>query len=136
MARYVLDANVVVAWLLSRPLAEDFVGSLRTDDELIAPLLMLPECTSTLRSEVFAGRLGEGAATEFLSTLLSMPFQLVDSGEQFLGALRLASRFRHRNAYDMQYLAVAELSEAELVTLDRGLRHAADEIGIPVRFLP
>ena len=38
-------------------------------------------------------------------------------------------------AYDMQYLAVAELTQSTLVTRDRGLRHAAMQIGVPVRFL-
>ncbi len=74
-------------------------------------------------------------AASLLGRVIDMPFQVSESSEQFSGALELAQRFHHRNAYDMQYLAAAEVANAEIVTLDRGLRHAAEEIGVKVRFI-
>ncbi len=50
-------------------------------------------------------------------------------------AFSLAEQFQHKKAYDSHYLAAAELHQADLVTRDRGLRHAAAQIGVPVRFL-
>ncbi|HWC29477.1 MAG TPA: type II toxin-antitoxin system VapC family toxin [Dehalococcoidia bacterium] len=135
MSRYVTDANIFIGWLLSRPAAVEFVDALTMADELLAAQLMLPECTSTLRSEVFHGRLSEAVASSFLGRLLGLPLQLVNSPEQFSYALELARRFRHRNAYDMQYLAIAALTNGELVTMDQGLYHAADEVGVPARLL-
>ena len=67
--------------------------------------------------------------------MLQLPLRLVDTASQFQRAFELAERFHHRKSYDMQYFAVAELAQAEIVTLDRGLRHAAADIGVPVRFL-
>ena len=126
---------MVVGWLLARSEPFDFVAQLTTADDLLAAQLLLPECTSTLRTEVFERRISQDDADGMLERLLVLPLTAVQSAQQFSRALELAERFAHRHAYDMQYLAAAQLSDAEIVTMDRGLRHAATEIGVPVRFL-
>ena len=134
MTRYTIDANVIINWLLTRAGdAEQFMGDLTQQDELVAPLVFFPECTSVLREEVFSGRLRDDQAREHLGTLLGLPFSLHGSIQQFRRALDLAARFQHQKAYDMQYVAVSELSSSVLVTGDRGSIHAATEIGITVR---
>jgi predicted nucleic acid-binding protein len=135
LARYVTDANVLIGWLLALPAAESFVGQLTTGDDVFAAQILLPECTSVIRSAAFDRRVDQVEAREMLSRLTAFPLQLVAAHQQFMRALELAQRFQHRNAYDMQYLAVAELMDAELVTLDGGMRHAAEEAGVPVRLL-
>ena len=133
MARYTVDANVVINWLMSRvDNAETFFKALTEQDELVSPLLLLPECTSVLREEVFARRLRQEEARDHLETLLSLPLTVFQSFEQFSRALDLSERFQHQKAYDMQYVSVAELAEATLVTGDRGPLHAARAIGVPV----
>lgn len=70
-----------------------------------------------------------------MQRVLALPLSLVVAPMQFERALDLAGRFQHKKAYDMQYLAVAEMTDSELVTMDRGMRHAATQLGVPVRFL-
>jgi predicted nucleic acid-binding protein len=135
LARYVLDANVIVGWLLARPGPTEFVAGLTTADDLVAAQLLLPECTSTLRSEVYDRRIEPIDAERLLGRVFELPLRLTESPRQFTRALELAHRFRRRNAYDMQYLAAAELSNCEIVTMDRGLRYAAEDIGVPVQFV-
>jgi predicted nucleic acid-binding protein len=102
---------------------------------MIGAPLLLSECTSVIRREVFDRRIDHSLGVARLQILLDLPLRLVTAPEQFPRALELARQFQHRRAYDMQHLACAELADAELVTLDRGLSHAADRIGVPVRFL-
>jgi predicted nucleic acid-binding protein len=111
--------------------ARDFIGSLQDDDELIGSPLLLAECTSVLRREVFDRRLSHDEAVHRLDVLINLPLRIIDSRVQYSRAMELASQFQHRKAYDMQHLAVAEMESAELATLDRGLRHAAREVGVP-----
>jgi predicted nucleic acid-binding protein len=133
LPRYTIDTNVVINWLVSRSSpAEAFFAGLTQEDELISPFLLIPECTSVLREEVFARRLRHDEAQDHLQTLLNLPVTLFVSPRQFLRALDLAEQFQHQKAYDMQYVSVAELAEATLVTGDRGPLHAAREIGVPV----
>lgn len=132
---YTTDANVLIAWVFPGRMASvvrEFMAELTGLDELVAPA---PECTSTIRREVHDRRLSSEDAREALEKLFSLPLQTFHSRDQFQRALDLAERFGHRRAYDMQYLAVAELTESELVTLDRGLQHAARETGVAVRLL-
>ena len=137
MAVFTLDTNVLVAWVLpdGRSSAREFMPDLQRTDTLLATPLLLPECTSVLRREVFYRRMSHVDALSLLNQLISLPLVLIDSAAQFERALDLSRRFQHKKAYDMQYLAVAELTDSNLVTMDRGLRHAANQTGVPVRFL-
>ena len=137
MALYCLDASVVLAWLLDEglPLVDDFWESVTNDDEMICAELLRSECTSTIREAVYDGRIDLDRGTRLLQELAGMPIRVVTIAEQFPRAFELARRFQHRKAYDMHYLAVAEMEGAELLTVDRGLRHAANEVGVPARLL-
>ena len=97
----------------------------------VAAQVLLPECTSVIRVEVFEAIVTSAEGDWLIRQLVQLPLRLVDDPEQFSRAFELAGRFRHRKAYDMQYLAVAEIVGAELVTLDGGLRHAANTIPLP-----
>ncbi len=111
------------------------MGSLREEDELVGAPLLLAECTSLIRREIFDRRLEHDLGTRRLDILLNLPLRIVDSRVQYSRAIELARQFQHRRAYDMQHLAVAEMERAELATFDRGLRHAARELGVPVASL-
>jgi predicted nucleic acid-binding protein len=103
-------------------------------DQLIAAPILLAETTSIIRREVFDRHISHDNAAAKLEQFLGLPLQVIESTNQYIRALELARQFQHRKAYDMQHLAVAESEEATLVTFDRGLRHAAREIGIPSFF--
>ena len=135
MARFVPDANVLLGWLWAHPIAETFIGELEASDEVFATQILLPECASAISAAVFHRRLRRTDGQTLLTRLADFPLQPVDSHQQFARALDLADRFQHRNSYDMQYVAVAELMDAQIVTMDRGVRHAAEAVGVGVRFL-
>jgi predicted nucleic acid-binding protein len=137
LARYCFDANVLIMWLFpgDSDVIDGFMAELSGEDELYCAPLLMPECTSVIREEVFDRRLTHDEAQSLVARLTSMPIEEILSRRQFPRALDLARRFQHKKAYDMQYLAVAELTRSQLVTRDRGLRHAAEAIGVPVRLL-
>ena len=126
----------MLSWLLNQrvPSVEGFWASVVADDELLAAQLLLPECTSVLRRTVFTGNLSPQSGAEALALALGIQWSLVTDERQFPRAFDLAATFQHKKAYDMQYLAVAEITGSTLVTRDRGMRHAANQNAVPVRF--
>ena len=137
MARYCVDANAVLHWLFHAgfPLVDQFWAERTLDDEFISAPPLMGECTSVIRENVFYRRIRPEHGRELVGQLIEMDIEVNLSLEQFPRALDLAERFQRLKAYDMQYLAVAEIEGGELVTADRGMRYAAEAIGVPVRFL-
>jgi predicted nucleic acid-binding protein len=139
MTDYCVDASAVVAWLLrghATQRVEQFWRALEDGlDELFGPQLLYPECTSVIREQVARGEITQDHAMRVVDELLALPIRVSREPDQFPRALELAERFRRVKAYDMQYLAVAELQGAELVTLDGGLFEAASQLGLPVTLL-
>jgi predicted nucleic acid-binding protein len=139
MPAYCVDASVVVAWLLeaqATPRIEEFWTGLRDDiDELHGPQLLYPECTSVIREQVAKREISHENALRLVDQMLALPIHVSRETHQFTRAIELAQRLRRAKAYDMQYLAVAELRAAELLTLDRGLFDAASQMGVSVRLL-
>ena len=139
MPRYCVDASAVVAWLFEAqvtPPVEQFWTGLRGGvDEVLGPQLLYPECTSVIREQVAVGEISREHAFRLIDQLLSLPIRISQLAAQFRRALELAERFQRKKAYDMQYLAVAELYGGELLTLDSGLFEAASQLGVPARLL-
>jgi len=138
MARFCIDASAVLAWLIpaqrTRVIEETWSRLLQGEDLISAPPLLYAECTSVLREQV-GETLSHEEALETVEDLFSLPVYAPTERRIYTRALELAERFQRKKAYDMQYLAVAELQHAELLTLDRGLFDAASRLGVPVRLL-
>jgi predicted nucleic acid-binding protein len=98
-------------------------------------MLLLPECTSVLRRKAFDGALTHRDAMVLIDQMLELPIRVSQAENQFRRAMEIANRTRRAKAYDMQYVAVAEIEGGELVTLDGGIRQAAVELRLPVRLL-
>ena len=139
MPSYCVDASAVMAWLLeaqvTRPVEEFWTGLREGVDHVLGPQLLYPECTSVIREQVSKGEITHDHALRLIDELLALPVRVFQVGTQFRRAIELAARFSRAKAYDMQYLAVAEIEDAELLTLDRGLFEAAAQLGVPVRLL-
>jgi predicted nucleic acid-binding protein len=137
LPRYVVDTNVFIRRAVPPdiPSVDAFFADLTNQDELIGPQMLLPEYTSVLREQVYLKLISAEAARQALHDVLAMPIRTAVSVQQFPRSFDLATQFQSRKAYDMQFIAVAELESATIVTLDRGMRHAAAQIGVPVRFL-
>ena len=97
--------------------------------------MLFPEYTSVLREQVHTRQVRVEVARRALDAVLAMPIRTILNPEQFSRSFDLATQFQHQKTYDMQFIAVAEAEGATIVTGDRGLRHAATQIGVPVRFL-
>jgi predicted nucleic acid-binding protein len=137
MSRYVIDTNVFIRRVVP-PIIESvdaFFEQITTADELFAPQMLLPEYTSVLREQVSLKQIRDEVARQALQDILEMPIRTIVALGQFPRSFDLATQFQHQKAYDMQFVAVAEAESATIVTGDGGMRHAAEAIGVPVRFL-
>jgi predicted nucleic acid-binding protein len=121
----VIDASVVVAMLTDAeqaPWAGAQLSSGRASRALWAPHLIDAEVGQALRREAAAGRLGGDGAGEALLGLERMALRRIDH----VGLLHRAWELRHNvSFYDGLYVALAELLEAPLLTLDLRLARAA-----------
>jgi predicted nucleic acid-binding protein len=139
MPAYCVDASVVMGWLLeaqvTHPIEEFWAGLRDGVDEVYGPQLLYPECTSVIREQVAKSEISHDNALRLIDHMLALPIHVSSETQQFARALELAERLRRAKAYDMQYLAVAQLEDAELLTLDRGLFDAASRLRVPARLL-
>jgi predicted nucleic acid-binding protein len=115
-ARVVCDASALVALLLdSGPDGRWVTGEL-TGADLIAPALVGFEAANIIRRHELAGLVGSDQAAQAHADLLELaiehwPYEIL--------APR-AWELRHNlSVYDASYVALAELADATLVTLDR-----------------
>jgi predicted nucleic acid-binding protein len=70
-----------------------------------------------------------------LGRFLRLPITVVHGPEVYLRALDLAYRLGHSKAYNVQYLAVAQIQDCAVVTADRGLHACARTLGIASRLV-
>ena len=136
---FCLDASVAVAAFMPNPArrqAQDFVAeTLGRGEQFVAPPLLLAETTSVLRRYVHLGTLQHEQAVAALQDLLASPLRVDGRPHIYARALDLARRLGHGRAYDVQYLAVAEMENCPVVTLDRGLHESAQALGIASRLI-
>lgn len=137
MASYCLDANIVIAKLFERRITavDEFFESLNQADQLSASTLLYSEVVSSIREAAFEHEIPSDVAAQLLELFLSLNIVALHSPQISRRAYELAVRFQHKKAYEDHYLAAAEAPGSIIVTRDRGMRHAATQIGVPVRFL-
>jgi predicted nucleic acid-binding protein len=136
---YCLDASAVIAFLIplsaSHGIARVWEDILMSGERLVAPHLLYSESTSVVRRYVYAGAISHEEAQAALQRLLRLPISPMHSREIYLRALEFAHRRGHAKAYDVQYMAVAQMENAVLVTVDRGMYENARVFDIPARLL-
>jgi predicted nucleic acid-binding protein len=138
LTTWCVDANVVLAIYLedqATDSARGFLTGLEASDEVIGPQILLPECTSVLRRKVSQGVLSEDQGRRFLESVLAFPIAIETSQDQFRLAIAWAFQMNRTRMHDLQYIAVAQIRNATVVTIDGGLSQAATERGVPVRVL-
>jgi predicted nucleic acid-binding protein len=114
----VVDASAVVALLVDGGKAGEWVGATIAEQDLIAPALMEFEVANILRRHELAGLIDATTAAMAHQDLLDLavepwPYQPL--------AARVWQLRHNVTAYDGAYVALAELVEATLVTLDNRL---------------
>jgi len=134
LARYALDASFVLGWLIPAqrtPLIRERWLSFAAGDELLAPALLLSECTSILHEQARARAITRDLARHLVQTLLRLPIGIVDRRDIYLRAFEIASELNWEKAYDGVYVAAAELEGGELLTLDGDMHRGALQLSIP-----
>lgn len=78
------------------------------------------------------GAIPQGTAIDSLAALEGAPIRQRSEGRLGRRAWQIADRLGWMKTYDAEYLALAELVGATLVTLDAGMRDAARRLTIAV----
>lgn len=113
----VVDASVVVAALMDSGPDGTWADSLLEAD-LVAPELLPVEVANVLRRAVHSGSVSDDMASLAHADLLDLRVETVSYD---LVADRIWSLRHNLTTYDAWYVAVAELVDAQLATLDRRL---------------
>lgn len=122
-AQIVCDASAVVALLLDDGPDGRWVAGTLTGADLVAPQLVSFECANIIRRLELAGLVSADQAAQAHAELVDLDVEHWPYG---LLASRVWELRRNLSSYDASYVALAELTGATLVTLDRRIRGAPD----------
>ena len=124
----VVDASVVVRWLVEEIGSAEATALLDDEVHWLAPRLMSTEVASALRRKNAEGLIRADAAMTALRGMLGLvhdgDIELVPDESLVEVALALAMQSGHKLP-DCLYLALAEQRDAKLVTADRRLESLA-----------
>ncbi|MCB0054627.1 MAG: type II toxin-antitoxin system VapC family toxin [Caldilinea sp.] len=131
----VVDASTVIAALLPTLAPVDtldlFTAWRRTDTAILAPPLLLAECTSAIRRYVHSGLLADEEAATALADLAALDVEIVpDTHARCRAAYVWAGRLGQARAYDGFYCALAEEVAARLYSGDRWLANTGRQLGV------
>ena len=117
MTQVVVDANVVIKWLVVENLSTEAHIVLDSGEEFHAPRLMAAEVANVLRKKTQEGEITAANAAELAESMDRVPIHWANDEQYLTEALRLALELNHA-AYDCMYLALAERLGTRLVTAD------------------
>jgi predicted nucleic acid-binding protein len=129
MPTRVVDVSALVAFAFDEAGAEDVANALR-GHQFHAPALLTYELANAALAKVRRHPQLSESFTEALRLALSLPFTLHPLETQPLFAL---ARETGLTAYDAAYLLLAIRLDAPIVTLDRALAAAANQLGLLAR---
>ncbi len=120
-SRLVCDASAVVTVLLDSGNAGAWLARRLAAAELYAPALLHFECSNVIRRHEIGGLISSDQAAQAHADLLDLPMEFFpyEAVAQRVWHLR-----RSLTSYDAAYVALAEILDAPLVTLDRRLSAA------------
>ena len=131
--RVVCDASALVTVLLDSGGDGLWIAARLSGAELCAPDLLPFECANILRRHELSGLVSADQAAQAHADLLDLP---IDFFPYETVAQRVWELRRNLTSYDAAYVALAELLDAPLITLDRRLLTApgiACEVEVPPR---
>ena len=118
MTGYVVDASVVVKWLVTEAWSDESSRLLDAGLTLIAPELVFAEASNALWAMHRRGDLSRDDLSDATDLLRSAPLSVPVSMRRLAaGAVRLAVDLGHP-AYDCYYLALAMQEQYPVVTAD------------------
>lgn len=122
----VIDASVAIAACAKEN------GFAELGDELAAPPLMWSEARANLHLELFKGLIEQEDATIMHERLEACPVRRMDPPELGKRAWALAERHGWGHTYDAEYVALAQVLECRVVTIDARLRRGTAQMGIVI----
>ena len=117
----VCDSSAVVALLLDAGPDGQWAADLLSRSRLLAPSLVMFESSNIIRRQELAGLISPDQAVQAHVDLLDLSIELWPY--ELLGS-RVWELRTDLSCYDASYVAVAELTDAHLVTLDRRISRA------------
>lgn len=126
LALLILDASVVV---FASATVDGFAFF---DDDLAGPPLLWSEVRSALHEAAWRGEIARDDAVRSLEAFAES--KISERKHRRLGetAWRIADQLGFAKTYDAEYLALAELLDCRLVTVDGRLRRGAERLGYVV----
>lgn len=131
MKRVVVDASVVVKWLLPDRQGEEHVAEALHVLQLIqvSPFRVWQPPHWLAEAAAVVTRLSPATARQDIEDLWALQFEILDTAEVSLTACELSSRLHH-HLFDTLYHAVAlNLADALLITADETYYRKAEAIG-------
>ncbi|HZQ33250.1 MAG TPA: type II toxin-antitoxin system VapC family toxin [Mycobacterium sp.] len=117
----VADASTVVALLLDSGPSGRWAAEKTRHADLYAPSLMPFECANVFRRHAQAGLISDDQASQAHADLVDLPIEFWPYEAIAARVWELRSNL---TSYDAAYVAVAELLDATVLTLDRRLSRA------------
>ena len=117
----VVDASVIVVALVDDGAVGRWAEAVLERRDMAAPHLMPFEAANILRRSASRGDISDDVATLAHADLVGLTVELVDHATTSARAWELRSTV---TAYDAAYVALAEVLEAPLMTLDERLSRA------------
>jgi predicted nucleic acid-binding protein len=121
--RVVVDASV----LIEVALAGGQLGPL-TGHDLVAPPLALSEVTSTISEMAWRGELPRDRVPAALAYLRATPLTISRPDDLSERAWNVASSLGWAKTYDAEYVALAQLLDVPLLTLDGRLARGVERL--------
>lgn len=119
MTGYVVDASVVVKWLVREAYSEEAAALLDSGSTFVAPALVFAEAANALWVMRRRGDIAADDMADAVETLRAMPVAVPVTMPQLAAAAsRLAVDLDHP-VYDCFYLALAVQTQYPVVTADR-----------------
>ncbi|MCX8026788.1 MAG: type II toxin-antitoxin system VapC family toxin [Thermodesulfovibrionales bacterium] len=117
MKTFVVDASVVIKWLIPEVYENYALLLLNESFNLCAPDLLLPEIGNVLWKKVYRGEITEQDAHELLLDFIKISPKLFHSILLMETALSISMHFK-QSFYDSLYLSLAQIENCALVTAD------------------
>lgn len=123
--QYVIDASVVLAFLLPDELHRDKARRLFLEDlegklKLIAPFLLYYETVNGLRTAILQKRISSQTGKQLLREFTKLKIPMLRRRDVLTEVLQLALDY-NISAYDSVYISLAKDEKSQVVTTDKKL---------------
>lgn len=123
--RLVLDSSAALRAAMSLVATSDLAGH-----ELIGPPLLWSEVYSAVHEAVWRGEVDEPGATALLAAFDAIEVRRRAPARLYSEAYAIADELGWAKTYDAEFLALARLERAKVLTTDARLRRGADRTGL------